>query len=59
MRPRRPGRMIALRELLPGANISALVAQSPQVLLRTERQLRDAVAALKEMLQIDDAQATW
>jgi hypothetical protein len=51
--------MIALRELLPGANISALVAQSPQVLLRTERQLRDAVAALKEMLQIDDAQASW
>jgi len=54
-----PGRMIALRALLPGANISALVASAPQVLLRTESELTTAVAKLKEMLSIDDRQASW
>jgi hypothetical protein len=53
------GRMIALRELLPAANISALVATSPQVLLRSEAELRAAVARLKEVMAVDERQASW
>lgn len=54
-----PGRMIALRELLPGANIGALVASSPQVLLKSEAQLAAAVAELKRLLDVDDGQLAW
>ncbi|KAI8473756.1 MAG: hypothetical protein J3K34DRAFT_164915 [Monoraphidium minutum] len=54
-----PGRLIALRELLPGANISALVAGAPQILLKREDELRAAVAGLKALLDLDDRQASW
>ena len=30
-----------------------------QVLLKGEAELRDAVAALKRLLQVDDRQASW
>lgn len=56
---RMPGRLIALRETLPGANVSTLVAGAPQVLLRTEGELRTAVARLKELMSIDENQASW
>ncbi|KIZ03573.1 hypothetical protein MNEG_4388 [Monoraphidium neglectum] len=54
-----PGRMIALRELLPSANISAVVAAAPQVLLKGEDELRAAVAALRRLMAVDDRQASW
>lgn len=51
--------MITLRELLPGANISKLVATAPQVLLKGDAELRSAVARLKQLLDINDSQAAW
>lgn len=51
--------MIALREALPAADVAALVAGAPQLLLRSEGELRLAAAELKRALQLDDAQASW
>lgn len=30
-----------------------------QVLLKSDSELREAVAALKQQMQVDDAQASW
>lgn len=53
------GRLITLRELLPGANVSALVAGAPQVLLKSQEELREAVGQLKEILNVSDREASW
>jgi hypothetical protein len=48
-----PLRLIALRELLPGANVSSMVAQQPQLLMRPTDELAGAVQQLRELLKVD------
>lgn len=48
-----PLRLIALRELLPGANVSSMVAQEPRLLMRPTDELAGAVQQLRELLKVD------
>lgn len=52
---RTTARVLALRELLPAVNASAIVAARPQVLLQPPAELAAAVAELQELLQLPPA----
>lgn len=45
-------RLLDLRELLPAANVSALVARRPQLLLQDTADVKAAVAALQRLLPL-------
>lgn len=45
-------RLLDLRELLPAANVSALVARRPQLLLQDTADVKAAVAALRRLLPL-------
>eukprot|EP00775_Hariotina_reticulata_P005263 gene5263-5498_t len=46
-------RLLALKQLLPAANISWLVSERPQLLLQESAELVAAVEALKQLLQLE------
>lgn len=45
-------RLLALRELLPAANVSAMVSARPQLLLQATAELHAAVASLQQQLHV-------
>jgi hypothetical protein len=46
-------RLLALRELLPGANVSSVAAQRPQLLLQDSSEVQQAVRALQQLLHVE------
>lgn len=46
-------RLLGLRELLPDANVSALVAARPQLLLQDTAEVQASVAALQQLLGVE------
>jgi hypothetical protein len=46
-------RLLALRELLPAANVSRLVAERPQLLLQDSSEVQQAVQALQQLLRVE------
>lgn len=46
-------RLLGLRELLPDANVSALVAGRPQLLLQDTAEVQSSVTALQRLLGVD------
>jgi hypothetical protein len=55
-------RLLALRELLPQANVSAVVAGRPQLLLQETAEVQQAVQALQQLLgvqQVDRWVLMW
>lgn len=47
------GKMLALRELLPQANVSRVVAERPQLLMQDSSEVAAAVEQLKKLLNLD------
>jgi hypothetical protein len=48
-----PAKLIALRDVFPTANVSALVASKPSILLATAPDVERSAAQLKGLLQVD------
>jgi hypothetical protein len=46
-------RLLALRELLPAANVSRVAAERPQLLLQDSGEVQQAVQALQRLLRVE------